>query len=172
MEKEHVEKRRLKSDSCEREFFLTKEDETLSVDHEAILLQSKKLMYQVLYASFSYAFTYSLRSSIIVLYAKTFYDNTLVIGVFVYLSYFISGLMSLLFGYIGDHWRLDHLFFIVAALDIITFFLEATAQSFMQLAIAYAIGGQPFAAIDQSCFLKTLPKYYAQQFQARHVFYS
>ena len=56
-------------------------------------------------------------------------------------------------------------------LDVITFWIEATATSFTTLAIAYVIGGQPLQAIIGGYGIKMLPLYYSQRYQIEFVQY-
>ena len=138
-----------------------------SSKHEEILRETRQFFFKILYIVLSFALTYSMRTNIFILYARTFYNDTAVISVIVYLSYCMSAISSLLFGIIGDRWRFDYLLIIAAIFDVITFFVEATTTYFVVLAIAYAIGGQPFQAIGQSWKIKCLPTYYAQQFKTQ-----
>ena len=55
--------------------------------------------------------------------------------------------MSLVAGLLSDYWRFDNLICIVALLDVITFWIQATTISFTTLAIVYIIGSQPILTI-------------------------
>lgn len=148
---------------------ISSQDKTISEKHESIRQDVSKTFNKLLYVALSYAFTYSMRTNLIILYALTFYDNTTTISLVVNLSYLTSAFMSLFFGIFGDKRRFDYLLIASALFDVITFFMEASANSFIILAIAYSIGGQPFEAICHSWNVKMLPTYYAQQFQARFM---
>ena len=60
---------------------------------------------KVLCMAISVSMTYGMRANLVVLYARTFddnYYNSTAIALIVYGNYFMSGIMSLLFGIIGD----------------------------------------------------------------------
>lgn len=134
--------------------------------HEMILNDVESLFVKVFYVVVSFSTTYAMRTNIIVLYAREFYDDTALISVFIYMSYIVSAVMSLLIGMVGNKWRFDALIIMAAISDVITFWIEATASNFWVLVIAYGIGGQPFIAIGLSWNLKMFPTYHAKQFRA------
>ena len=125
------------------------------------------MLSKVVWVIFSFWITYSMRCNLLILYAKTFYDNIAAISIVVYLSYISSAISSLGYGIIGDRWRIDYLLIIASILDVITYWMEATAPVFLVLAIGYSIGGQPFTAIACSFNLKLIPTYYAQQIRGK-----
>lgn len=130
-------------------------------EHEIILQESQNLMSKLIFVSFSFAFTYALRTSIFVLYCRTFSGNitTFKISMVVCGSYLTSAITCVLFGFIGDRWRFDYLLVIAALLDVLTFWIEATTESFVVLSVVYALGGQPFQSIYRSWTIKSLPMY-------------
>ena len=69
----------------------------------------------------------------------------------------------------GDRWRFDYLLCIAALLDVVTFWIEATAKDFWTLAMAFIIGGQTMQAIVFGYCLQTLPLYYVQQYQLKFI---
>ena len=139
--------------------------------HDELLTRTRDLTSKLLFIVFSFSFTYGLRGSIIVLFLKEFYDDTSICAVVVFASYISSGIMSQLFGYIGNRnvYFLDKLLMIAAAMDVITFTLEATTTTFIQIGIAYSIGGQPFTALYQTFANKLLPTFYVKLFQIQIV---
>ena len=139
----------------------------LSRDHEKISKKSQEMLTKVVWVMFSFWITYSMRSNLVILYAETFYDNTSVISIFVYLSYISSAISSSIYGIVSDRWRVDYLLIIASIFDVLTFWLEATAPNFLVLGIAYSIGGQPFQAIAYAFNIKLIPTHYAQQIRGK-----
>ena len=131
-------------------------------NHQQLLSRTDRYFSFIFYSVVSFAFTYAARTNLIVLYARSMKNDTALISVFLYFSYFCSGIASLSFGIIGNKWRFDALLLIAAGMDIITFGLEATTYDFYVLMICYAVGGQPFQTISQAWNLKMLPTYYAK----------
>ena len=120
----------------------------ISSTHEEILKHVSKLLTRSFYVLFSYSFTYSMRTYILVLYCKTFENyNGTIVSIAIYFSYFMSGAVALLFGIIGDRWRFDYMFILASILDVITFFIEASTTNINILLIAYVLGAQPSNAI-------------------------
>lgn len=151
-------------------FKLSSDLSILCDEYEVLMNEYLSIFNQVKLLAFGLAFDYALRSNIFILYAKTFddYGTTTNIGIVVLMSYIVSGLTSLINGIIGDKWnRFDILLCIAALSDIIFFWLEATADSFVVLAIAYTIGGQPIQSIVFGWSVKTLPSYYSKNFQTQ-----
>ena len=136
--------------------------------HDEVKAYINKIFMRQLYVYMSYCVTFYSRTNIFVLFCETLdgykNDDTWLLGLFVYLSYVSSALMSIGFGSIGDRWRFDYLLLIAALFDIITFWIEATAKNVYTIGIAYAVGGQPFVAIIASWNLKVNQLYYAKQF--------
>lgn len=89
--------------------------------HEQILKESLMRSMTMTKVAFLLSFVHFLRSSIIVLYLKKFDDNDAKIGVVILSSYIVDGIVSLLFGIIGDKWRFDNLLIIAGFLDVVTF---------------------------------------------------
>ena len=97
---------------------------SLSSKHEEISQKSRNQRWYV-----SFWITYSMRCNLLILYAKTFHDNIAVISIAVYLSYISSAISSLGYGIIDDRWRIDYLLIIASILDVIAYWMEATAHS-------------------------------------------
>lgn len=145
--------------------------QTLADKHGDVVHFVSSTFTRVLYIGVSCSLTYTLRTNLFVLYCKTFndYGSSLYIGIAIYCSYVVSAIMSLTFGIIGDRFRFDILLLMAGVLDVLTFFMEAKASNFVILAVAYAIGGQPFEAIVHGWNIKMQPLFYAQKFQARFL---
>lgn len=133
-------------------------------EHSKILSDSSNVLNRVIICAISLAFTFSIRQNIVVLYARTLngYINYTNVSIIVFLNYIFSALTSFSFGIIGDKWRFDYLLIIAALSDVITFFVEATATQYYQLAIAYVVGDQPGQSILVGYINKMLPIYDAK----------
>ena len=66
--------------------------------HKATFKQIESAMYKLFYVNTSFAITYTMRSNIFILFARTFKDDVTLISVFVYLNFVSSAIMSLAFG--------------------------------------------------------------------------
>ena len=118
--------------------------------HEQARKECSQTLNRAIFAALSFSFTYMMRASIFVLYAREISNDTAsntIISIIVYLSYICSSIMCVAFGVIGDDWQFDHLFVIAAISDVITFLIEASAVDFTMLAVPYVVGGQPIQAI-------------------------
>lgn len=138
-----------------------------SIEHQKATQQCLSIMRRVRFIGLLLAFDYLMRANIFILYARTLENcpRSLILGIVIYSGYFVSGLFSLINGFIGDMWRFDYLLCIAALCDVITFWIEATATQFTTLAIAYIIGGQAVQSIVFGYLIKMLPVYHAQQYQ-------
>ena len=84
-------------------FEISDELQRISLDHQQTLENTVKVMNKILFGIIFIAFDYMLRTNIFVLYARTFDDcpNETIIAIVAYLSYFASGLASLISGFVG-----------------------------------------------------------------------
>ena len=144
--------------------FLTQDDIEMVVKHDAIRQETIFLFEKVKILVAIYGATSSMRSNLIISYLESFDDNKSLATIIVYISYIVCGITSLMFGVIGDKWRYDWLFIIGASLDVITFYLEATATVYLQLALSYALGGQAFEVFCLGWSLRLQSQHDSQQF--------
>lgn len=100
---------------------------------------------------------YTLRMNIMVLYMRTFYDNTSVISLVTFASALFGAFDSLIQATLADRWRFDTLIVIAAFVDIITFAFEASAWSFLVIAIAHITSGQPLQGLGNAYVVRMLP---------------
>ena len=141
-EKEHERSPLMKSSMRQNEDMniselITESLRTESAQHAKVLESCLSSMRNTVFLGFILALDYRMRSNVLVLYARTLDDcpDTLYLSIVIYGSYFISGFFSLINGIIGDQWRFDYLLCFAAFLDVITFWLEATATNFITLAV-------------------------------------
>ena len=136
--------------------------------HEQVLSYTVSTFNRIRIVAFLFGIDYSLRMNIFVSYAQSLDNNvsTSAIGMVIYFTYFVSGLFSLINGFVADSWRFDYLFLFATLLDVITFWFEATANSFKMLAIAYIIGGQTIQTIVYGYSSKFLPVINCKVFQS------
>ena len=141
--------------------------QSTSLKHEEAIQQCLSTVRRVRFIGLLLAIDYMMRSNIFILYAKTLRGcpSASYLGIVIYASYFASGVMCIMNGIIGDNWRFDYLLCIAAWADVITFWIEATATHFTTLATVYIIGGQAIQAIVYGFIVKSLPIYYATQYQ-------
>ena len=135
--------------------------------HEEYLNETKKSVSKLLVGGFSDGLVYSSGTTIFVLYAHTFYNNSTIIGVVVYLYYIVCGILSFVYGKIGDKWRFDYLFIILSIIDVIAFGLLAFSDNFILISIGFIFGGQPMDAVEESFATLLLPIFDNQKFQIR-----
>lgn len=159
----------MKSEVTEQQSLITNEECTsllISVYNTA-LEYSVSAFKRVRIVALLLAIDYSIRTNIFVSYANTFDDctNNTTLAIIIYCSYFVSGFLSLVNGFIADAWCFDYLFCIATICDVITFWIEATATKFLILAIAYIVGGQVIQTLIYGYSSKYLPVFYTKQFQ-------
>ena len=150
----------------------TKQDELTALfleSHNKAVDETVSVLKHTIIGAFCLAFTFTMRTNIFVLYARSMNDyvNETATAIVVYLNYIFSGLMSLSFGYIGDYWRFDILLIIASIFDVITFWIEATTDNYIILSIAYVIGGQPI----QELLMVILVKWHQYLMQNYYNYY-
>lgn len=108
-------------------------------------------------------FCYGIRSSLFVLYARTFGVDDHIISITIYLNYLVEGITSIISGYIGNYWRYDFIIIIFALCDVLTFWMEALCTNYGTLAVAFIFGEQPISGLIFGAIGKLLPIYNAKQ---------
>ena len=149
--------------------FIGQEEMKMTETHDETQKYINHIFSTLIYVIFSLGLTYSMRLNIFILFAKTFDDSSLLIGIFIYFSYLMTATVSLIFSIVGSKWRFDHLLIIATIFDIICFAMEATAINIWMLGIAFTVGAQPFQAIVGTWILKYNSPYYAKRQQARNL---
>ena len=144
-------------------FQITEKEHDLTKQHDKILTEIKTSMLRVTAVAIFVALGYTLRCNILVLYMRTFYDNTSLISIIMFMSCMFAGFDSLIQSFIADHWRFDTLIVISAFFDIITYSFEAGAWNFTVISAAYIISGQPIQGLSNAYVTRMLPVTYSKR---------
>ena len=136
---------------------LTEKEYEISKKHKEIESTIGRNMSHVTVLAIFTALAYTLRCNIMVLYMRTFYDNTSLISIIVYISCLFAAFNSLGQSFVADHWKFDILIVFCAVLDIILFSFEAGAWSFTVISVCYILSGQPLASLVTGYLARMLP---------------
>ena len=135
--------------------------------HFRVLSDSISLFNKIKFVPLILVCQYALRGSLFVLYLRTFTKNDGLIAVIVDCGYIGAAFASVFYGYICDKYgKHDYLLIAATLFDVITFFIDATTESLLILAISVSIGTQPANVIYNSWTVKYLPVSNATQIGA------
>ena len=135
-------------------------------EHERILNKSKRVIIHAMVVAGANGFAFAACTNIVVLYARTFDDNTTLISWIVWFSSVSFSILSLILSSLADTVGFDALLFgafIVAGIGVL---MQAVASSFIIWGIGYILSRQPTLFIFIGYVAAMLPLIDSKQYTA------
>ena len=145
---------------------ISQKDIEIVSKHDEIVKETQKEMKRIVNVGLYISFNSSMTNTVIVLYAATFYDDSTIIGIIVYVACLDGAINTLFSNVLGDFYGFDTILCICACLDAIFFFGEAAAFDFIFFSVCYVLGGFTGPELVGAYLAKMLPTVDSKQLNA------